>query len=337
LGRCVDTCQAVLSSITVICILFTASTFAAEVQQADRAYRLGFLGQTSAQDLARQVSALRKSLRDFGYEEGRNLDIEYRWAERKLESLPALATELVAQRVDVIVTHGSAGARAAKQATSTIPIVIAVVGDPVASGVVASVDRPGGNVTGLVLEEFETTVKWFELLRQIVPGVSSVGMFEVPGVERPEVENAVRRKEDGAARAVGLNVFRVTVRNPQDLRRAFDEFRRQAVSAVVVPNTSLLNPLSGQIASLAVEHQLPTIGSPLFARAGGLLAYGPDGADMYRRAAGYVDRILKGASPADLPMQGPTKFEFIVNMRTARALTLSVPREILARADQIID
>lgn len=127
------------------------------------------------------------------------------------------------------------------------------------------------------------------------------------------------------------------MRNPQDLPRAFDAFRRQAVDAVVVPNTSLLNPLSGQIASLAVEHRLPTIGSPLFARAGGLLAYGADGADMYRRAAGYVDRILKGASPADVPMQGPTKFELIVNMRTARALMLSVPHEILARADQIID
>lgn len=192
LGRLVDTCQAVLSSITVICVLFTASASAAEVQQADRAYRIGFLGQTSAQDLARQVSAFRKSLRDFGYEEGRNLAIEYRWAERKLDSLPALATDLVAQSVDVIVTHGSAGARAAKQATTTIPIVIAVVGDPVASGVVASVDRPGGNVTGLVLEEFETTVKWFELLKQIAPSVSSVGSFEVPGIERPEVEKSVR-------------------------------------------------------------------------------------------------------------------------------------------------
>jgi putative ABC transport system substrate-binding protein len=323
--------------VIVVVLAFLVDPLAAETQTADRVYRLGLLGQTSAPDLARQTAALRQSLRDRGYEEGRNLVIEYRWAERKLDRLPVLATELVGLKVDIIVTHGSAGSRAAKQATRTIPIVIAVLGDPVASGLVASLSRPGGNVTGLVLQEFESTVKWLELVKQIAPRASSVGWLEVPGIEQPEVAEVWRQKEDAAARSLGLAVHRVIVRGPNDLTQAFDDLGRQGVHAVVVPNTSLLNPLGGQIASLAVKHQLPSIGSPVFARAGGLLAYGPDGADMYRRAAGYVDRILKGATPADLPMEGPTKFEMIVNVKTAGALGLTIPPELIARAGQIIE
>ena len=221
-------------------------SLAAEAQSADRVYRLGFLGQTSAQDLARQTAALRQGLRDLGYEEGRNLNIEYRWAERKLDRLPTLAAELVGLRVDVVVTHGSAGSRAAKQASRTTPIVIAVVGDPVASGVVASLVRPGGNVTGLVLQEFESTVKWLEFLKRIVPTASRIGWFEVPGIEQSEVEEAMRQKEDSAARSLGLAVHRVIVREPKDLPNAFDEFRRRGVHAVIVPNTSLLNPLAAR-------------------------------------------------------------------------------------------
>ena len=314
-----------------------AAPLAAGAQTSDRVYTLGFLGQTSAPDLARQTAALRQSLRDRGYEEGRNLVIEYRWAERKLDRLPVLASELVDLKVDAMVTHGSAGSRAAKEATRTIPIVIAVVGDPVASGVVASLSRPGGNVTGLVLEEFESTVKWLELVKRIAPQASRVGWLEVPGIEQPEVADVWRRKEDRFARSLGLAVHRVIVRGPNDLDEAFDDLGRQGVHAVVVPNTSLLNPLSGQIAGLALKHRLPTVGSPLFARAGGLLAHGPDSADMYRRAAGYVDRILKGSAPGDLPMEGPTKFELIVNLKAARALGLIIPQSLLLRADQVIE
>jgi len=310
---------------------------AAQVQTLDRIYRLGFLGQTSAQDLPRQTAALRQGLRERGYEEGRNLVIEYRWAERKLDRLPVLATELVRAGVEIIVTHGSAGSRAAKQATSTIPIVIAVIGDPVTSGMVASLSHPGGNVTGLVLEEFESTVKWLDLVKQIAPRASRIGWLEVPGIEQPEVADVWREKEDGAARSLGLEVYRVIVRGPNDLPQAFDDLRRHGVHAVVVPNTSLLNSLGGQIGSLAIKHQLPTIGSPVFARAGGLLAYGPDGADMYRRASGYVEKILKGAAPAGLPMEGPRTFEMIVNLKAAHALGLTIPPELLARADQIIE
>jgi len=325
------------TAIVLVVLALLVEPLAARAQTAERLYRLGFLGQTAAADLVRQIGALRQGLRDRGYEEGRNLVVEYRWAERRLDRLPALAAELVGLGVDVIVTHGSAGSRAAKQATPTIPIVIAVVGDPVASGVVGSLSKPGGNVTGLVLEEFESTVTWLHLVKQLVPQASRVGWLDVPGIERPEVADLWRRKEDDAARAVGLDVHRVVVRGANDLPGAFEELGRHGVHAVVVPNTSLLNPLGGQIAGLAVAHRLPTIGSPAFARAGGVLAYGPDGADMYRRAAGYVDRILKGAAPASLPMEGPAKFETIVNLKAARALGVTVPPEILARAGQIIE
>jgi putative tryptophan/tyrosine transport system substrate-binding protein len=320
----------------VILALVTCST-ATAADTAARVYKIGFLGQTSATDLSLQTSALRQGLRDLGYEEGRNLAIEYRWAERKLDRLPSLAADLVALKVDIIVTHGSPGSRAAKQATGTILIVIAVIGDPVANGLVASLSRPGGNITGLVLQEFETTVKWFELMKQVVPKASRLGLLDVPGIEQTETAIAVAAKEDDAARSLGLDIHRVTVREPNDLHQAFAVLAQRAVGALVVPNTSLLNPLGAQIAELAAKHQLPTIGSSLFARAGGLLAYGPDGADMYRRAAGYVDMVLKGTRPADLPMEGPPKFELIINLKTAQTLGLTIPPSILARADQKID
>ena len=319
-----------------ITALVTAFPSAA-AETSGRVYKVGFLGQTSAADHSRQTDALQQGLRNLGYEEGRNLVFEYRWADRKLERLPALAAELVGLKVDIIVTHGSPGSRAAKQATTTIPIVIAVVGDPVGSGVVASLSRPGGNVTGLVLQEFETSVKWLELLKQIAPLASQVGWLDVPGVEKPEVAEAERKKEDAAARSLGLQIQRVIVRGPNDLTQAFATLAQQRAHAVVVPNTSLLNPLGAQIASLAVKHQLPALGSSAFARAGGLLAYGPDGADMYRRAAWYVDTILKGAKPADLPMEGPPKFELIVNLKTARALGLTIPPSVIEQANQKIE
>jgi putative ABC transport system substrate-binding protein len=326
-----------LRLLTVLIVALVTCSTGDAADPAGRVYKVGFLGQTSATDLSRQIGALRQGLRDLGYEEGKNLVIEYRWAERKLDRLPSLAAELVALKVDIIVTHGSPGSRAAKQATGTIPIVIAVIGDPIANGLVASLSRPGGNVTGLVLQEFETTVKWFEILKETVPGASRLGIFDVPDIEQPKVAQASQQKEDSAARSLGLDIHRATVRTADDLQKAFAVLVQQSVNAVVVPNSSLLNPLGTQIAELAIKHQLPTIGSSLYARSGGLAAYGPDGADMYRRAAGYVDSILKGARPADLPMEGPPKFELIVNLKTAQALGLTLPAAILARADQKID
>ena len=310
---------------------------AAAADTAGRVYKVGFLGLTSAADHGLQTGALRQGLRDLGYEEGKNLVIEYRWAERKLDRLPALAAELVGLKVDIIVTHGSPGSRAAKQATAEIPIVIAVVGDPVGSGVVASLSRPGGNVTGLVLQEFESSVKWLEFLKRVAPQASQVGWLEVPGVETQQVAEAERKKEDAAARSLGLQTQRVVVRGANDLTQAFATLTQHGVHAVVVPNTSLLNPLATQIAGLAVEHRIPSIGATAFARAGGLLGYGPNGADMYRRAAGYVDEILKGAKAGDLPMEGPPKFELTINLRAARALGMTIPPSVLAQANYRIE
>ena len=309
----------------------------AQTKTADRIQSLGFLGQTSPADFTRQTESLLQGLRELGYVEGGNLVIEYRWAERKLDRLPALAAELVAAKVDVIVTHGSPGSRAAKQATSDIPIVIAAVGDPIASGVVASLSRPGGNVTGLVLQEFETTVTWFELLKQVVPTVSVVGWVDVPNIERPDVAAAQQQKEDEAASSRGLSVVRVIVERADDLPRAFDYLVERRAQGVVVPNSSLLNPFGSQIADLAVRHRLPAIGALVFSRAGGLLGYGPDNTDMYRQAAGYVDRILKGAKPGDLAMEGPAKFQLIANAKTARAMGVTLPPALVARANEVIE
>jgi putative tryptophan/tyrosine transport system substrate-binding protein len=327
--------DSILRLATLVILAFLSAD--ASAAETARVYKVGFLGQTSAAVHARQTGALREGLRELGYEEGRTLVIEYRWAERKLDRLPALAAELVDLKVDIIVTHGSPGSRAAKQATNTIPIVIAVVGDPVGSGVVASLSRPGGNVTGLVLQEFETSVKWLELVKQIAPQASRVGWLDVPGVEKPEVAEAERKKEDAAAKSRGLEIRRVIVRGPDDLAEAFATLAQRGARAVVVPNTSLLNPLGAAIAGLAVKHQMAAIGSSAFAHAGGLLGYGPDGADMYRRAAAYVDKILKGTKASDLPMEGPPRFELVVNLKTARALGLIVPAPLLGQANQKIE
>jgi len=335
------TCEAMrkagLIRVLAALLLTLAASWTVSVESAERIYRIGFLGQTSATDLKRQLAALRDALLASGYEEGKNLAMEYRWAERKLDRLPALATELVDLKPDVIVTHGSAGSRAAKQATDTIPVVIAVIGYPVESRVVDSLSRPGGNVTGLVLQEFETTVKWLELLKQVAPFVSRIGWLDVPGVEHPEAAETQAQKEDSAARSLGLSVQRVVVRSANDLPQAFQRLAKDGVHAVVVPNTSLLNPFGGKIAELAISHQLPTIGSSAFARAGGLIAYGPDGADMYRRAASYIDKILKGARPGDLPMEGPPKFELTVNLKTARALGVTIQPAFLEQTHHRID
>jgi putative ABC transport system substrate-binding protein len=327
----------VLRKLTFLFVGLVTCTSATAANMATRVYKIGFLGQTSAADLSRQTGALRQGLRELGYEDGRNVAFEYRWAERKLDRLPVLADELVALKVDVIVTHGTPGSRAAKQATATIPIVIAVIGDPIGNGLVASLSRPGGNITGLVLQEFETTVKWFELLKEVMPKASRIGMLDVPDIEQAATAAASQQKEDSAARSVGLEIHRATVRERNDLHPAFAMLTERPVHAVVVPNSSLLNPLGAQIAELATKHQLPTIGSSAYARSGGLLAYGPDGADMYRRAAEYVDTILKGARPGDLPMEGPPKFELILNLKTAQALGLTIPPAILGRADQKIE
>lgn len=331
------TCDGMRKLAALLLTALMSGLLTTAAHSAERTYRIGFLGQTGAADLKRQIAALKDGLRASGYEEGINLVMEYRWADRKLDRLPALAVELADLKVDVIVTHGSAGSRAAKEATQTIPVVIAVVGDPVISGVVADLSRPGGNVTGLVLQEFETTVKWLEMVKQVVPTASRIGWLDVPGIEQSTVAEAWRQKENAAARALGLEISRVHVARADDLSKAFEILSQRQVHVVVVPNTSLLNPLAAQIADLASRYRLPSIGSLLFARAGGLLGYGPDGAEMYRRAAGYVHAILNGARAGDLPMEGPPKFELVVNLKVANALGVILAPDFVAKASHRIE
>ena len=331
-------CRATYKASSLLLLLVLVTTFGTSaVHGAERIYKIGFLGQTEAPSMKRQIAALKDGLQAAGYAEGRNLVIEYRWAERKLAQLPTLARELVESGVDVIVTHGSAGSRAAKNATESIPVVIAVIGYPVESGVVASLSRPGGNVTGLVLHEFETAAKWFQILREAVPSASRIGWLDVPGIEQPERAEAQAKEEDAAASSTGFEVQRVVVRGANDLRAAFERFGRGGVHAVVVPNTSLLNPLSSQIANLAIEYRLPTIGSLLFARAGGLIGYGPDGAEMYRRAAGYVHKVLQGARAGELPMEEPPKFELVVNLKASKTIGMTIPAGLLSKANEKIE
>jgi putative ABC transport system substrate-binding protein len=312
-----------------------AAPLAVEAQQAAKIARIGFLSLNRA--AARDVlEAFLQGLRDLGYVEGRNLMIEYRDAEGKPERLPALAAELVALKVDVIVAPGTLAALAAKQATRTTPIVFPSVGDPVTEGLVTSLPRPGGNVTGLSPLGQELVGKRLELLTQAVPGVSRVTVLWQPGgSERTEKDNL--KAADVAARALGVRLQFVEARGPEDFDRAFSDMTRVRASALTVwPYAMFINERR-RLVDLAARHRLPTVyGVREFVDAGGLISYGPDRADMFRRAATYVDKILKGAKPGDLPVEQPTKFELVINLKTAKVLGLTIPPSLLGRADEII-
>jgi putative ABC transport system substrate-binding protein len=273
---------------------------------------------------------LLQGLREAGYQDGANLKVEYRWAEGKTDRLPALANELVRSKVDVIVTHSTVAARAAKRATKTIPIIFAAVSDPVRNGIVASLARPGGNVTGLSFQDTELDAKRFEYLKQAAPAASRVALL------RPR---QTFRNDDGpstAAANLGFQAINVLV-DEDDFDRAFSVAAKQGAHAVFVANTSLLRAHAEKIAALAIQHRLPTVGTPAFAEKGVLIGYGANLEELYRRAGGYVARVLKGAKPADLPIEQPTKFELVVNLKTARSLGLTLPQTLVARADRVID
>jgi len=244
----------------------------------------------------------------------------------------------VKQKVDVIVTYGTPGCLAAKRATTTIPIVMAAAGDPVRSGLVASLARPGGNITGLSMQSFELSIKRIALLKEVVPTASRVAYLQVPGTQPADVAEPFRRDQDAAAKEIGIHLERFAVRGPDDYEHAFSTMTKRGVQALAVTSVAPLAAHAAKIAALAVQHRLPSIGGTRsFAEAGGLLAYGPNLPDLYRRAAIYVDKILKGAKPADLPIEQPTKFEFVINLKTAKALGLTIPTSLLGRADQVIE
>jgi putative ABC transport system substrate-binding protein len=264
--------------------------------------------------------------------------IEYRLPEGQLERLPALAAELVALKVDVILAVATPQALAAKQATRTIPIVFAATGDAVADGLVASLARPGGNVTGLSFFTPELVGKRLELLKQTVPGVSRVAVLWNPGGLGESTEKDVLKRAEVAARAIGVQLHFVEARGPADFDRVFSDMTRARAGALTVLTSAMLFEERKRLVDLVAKNRLPAV-YPWreFVDAGGLMAYGPDLADLFRRAATYVDKILKGAKPGDLPVEQPTKFELVINLKTAKALGLTIPPSLLQRADQVIE
>jgi putative ABC transport system substrate-binding protein len=315
-----------------------AAPLAAEAQQPTKIVRIGYL--TTA-DVVTAPPHLReafvKGLRDLGYVEGRNLVIEYRSAEGKFERLPALAAELVALKVDVILAPARVHVLAAKQATTTIPIVFVNSGDPIAAGLVTSLAQPGGNVTGLSTLAVDLIGKCLEQLPQAIPGVSRVAVLRDPGDAAERTAKDMLKRAEVAGRALGVRLQFVEARSPVDFDRAFSEMARARAGALTVLQSTMFFLERRRLVDLAAKNRLPAVyTSREFVDAGGLMSYGPDLADLFRRAATYVDKILKGAKPGDLPVEQPAKFELVINLKTAKALGLTIPPSLLLRADQVI-
>jgi putative ABC transport system substrate-binding protein len=320
----------------VLALTFILSPLTAEAQQAAKVPRIGFL-ETNRAASPHTPEAFRQGLRDLGYFEGRNVVIEYRDAEGKPERFPALAAELVAFKVDVIVASSQLSALAAKQATRTLPIVFATAAEPVAGGLVTSLARPGGNVTGLSSLGPELVGKRLELLKQAVPGVDRVAVLWLPGALGERTDKDMLTGADVAARALGVRLQFVEARGPDEFARAFSDMTSARAGALtVLPSNRFLRE-HRRLVDLAAKNRLPAVyTSREFVDAGGLMSYGANFADLYRRAATYVDKILKGAKPADLPVEQPTKFELVINLKTAKDLGLTIPQSVLARADDLI-
>ncbi len=303
-------------------------------QPKGKVWRIGFLGPSSAAANAQRTEALRAGLRELGYVEGKNIAIEFRWAEGNYQRLPELAAELVRLKVDIIMTHGTPGTQAAKQATTTIPIVIATISDPVATGVVASLRKPGGNVTGLMFFTQELNEKRLEMIREVFPSAKRVAILA-------NADNASLKPIIPALEAVGkvlkLEVIRFDVRGPEEFDKAFSAMVAARADAVVPIEDPMLLANDKMIAEHALKRRLPLVGWNEVAEKGGVLAYGVNFPDMFRRSASYVDRILKGAKPGDLPVERSTRFELVINMKTVKMLGVKLPQSVLVRADRVIE
>lgn len=305
-----------------------------EAQPAGKVWRIGFLGTTSPKSHGAFVDAFRSGLRERGYVEGKSVTIEYRWAEGDYARLPALAAELVRLNVDLILTHGTPGGQAAKGATTTIPIVIAITGDAVATGLVQSLARPGTNLTGSTFFLGEMNAKRVELLKEALPGVKRVAvLMNATNPANVVTFEAMAR----TARTVKVEAVQVLARRAEEFDTAFAQITQARAEAVVVYEDPLFIAQSARLAALAEQHRLPSVGTREYADAGGLLAFGVNFPDVWRRAAGYVDRIFKGAKPSDVPMEQPGKFDTVVNLRTAKALRLTIPPAVLLRAETVIE
>jgi ABC-type uncharacterized transport system substrate-binding protein len=317
-------------------IAVTVVPFAAVAQPPAKSWRIGYLGPVSPSAGARLLESFRQGLRELGYVEGQNISIDYRWTEGRPDRFPALAAELTQLRVDVIVTYNNPAVAALQQATRTIPIVVANMGDPVGSGFVASLARPGGNITGFSGLSEELSRKWVELLREAVPNVSRVAVLTVSLT--PASHNHQWREIQGAAKALQVTPQRHEIAGPDEIEHAFVSLIKSRAQGLIVLPHPVTNAHRTQIVNLAAEHRLPgTYPDSQYVEAGGLMSYTANFSDLHRRAATVVDKILRGARPADLPIQQPTTFELAINLRTAKALGLTIPRSLLVRADQVIE
>jgi len=297
--------------------------------------RIGFMGNSTAALEANLVDAFREGLREHGYEEGRNIVIEYRWADGKYERFPALVAELIAAKVEVIVTAGTPAALAMKKATTTVPLVMVAVGDPVGTGLVPSLARPGANLTGLSSVAPDLEGKRLQLLREVVPALSHVAMF-INSLNPFHVSSM--RQARAAAQSMGIKLQLHDIRKSEDLDDAFAAIRKERPDAVLILADRVFLHNRERMIDFTKEQRLPNVNAyKELVEVGGLMSYGPSYEDMHKRAAIYVDKILKGAKPADLPIEQPSKFTFIVNLKAAKALGVTVPSQLLGLADELID
>jgi putative ABC transport system substrate-binding protein len=311
-----------------------AAPLVADAQQSVKGHRIGLLIGSSESFVAPYIEIFRQALRALGYVEGRDIAIEYRYAGGNYDRLPVLAADLVRLKVDIVVTEGTPPTRAAKQATTTIPIVMTVTGDPVAAGLVTNLARPGGNLTGASFFFPEMAVKRLQLLKEVIPTLSRVTVIWNPS---NAVHGPVVKEVQAAAKAFGIDVRHVKIQTPADVADALLAISRHGESLLVLED-AMVNVCSTQIAQAALEHRLPTsFGLATFAEAGGLMAYGPNRPELWRRAATFVHKILRGAKPGELPVEQPVRFDLVVNVRTAQRLQLTIPPSVLVRADAIIE
>jgi putative tryptophan/tyrosine transport system substrate-binding protein len=314
-----------------LCVLLLALCFPAEAQRPGKIHRVAVLSPGTQPRPV--IEAFKQGLRDLGYVEGKNVRFEYHYADWKLERLPELAAELVGLKPDVIFLHSVSAAQAVKRATTTIPVVVAAAGDLLQDGIVTNLARPGGNITGLTLLSPELDGKRLELLKETAK-VSRVAMLVYSG--NPAWERYPQDLE-GAARALGLRLQRVEVSGPAEFERAFSTMQASGMNGILVVTDPIFQRYARQIAELAIKYRLPSVSEvPEFAEEGGLIQYGLSISDLGRQSAAFVGKILKGAKPAELPVERPTKFEFVINIKTAKAIGLTVPSEVLMRAEKVI-
>ena len=320
--------------LVLACSAAAAWSLPAGAQQAGKLPRIGFLSTGNPTGFAAQVEALRQGLRDLGYIEGKTAHIEYRWAEGKVGRLGELAADLVRLKVDVIVTHGVPTTRAAKQVTSTIPIVVAFTGDAVGMGLVANLARPEANLTGSTFLLPQINAKRLELLAEVLPRATNMSIVSNPA-NPAALHHIAAMEKTAASLKVKLETFNVDRSN--EFNAVFEAMAKRKVTATVVTQDGEFASSFRAIADLSLTHRIASAGAPEYAHAGGLLGYGANTIDLFRRAAYFVDRILKGAKPADLPIEQPTKFDLILNQKTARALQITLPQSVLLRADRVIE